>query len=329
MTPSSGPCSATSTRPQLGVTYAHEHLVIDGGRPVEMSPDFLLADVDRMAERARDARGAGLALGDRRDAVPTADATRRSSPSCPRGRACTSSRRPGSITSGSTGRRTGASGPPRTSWRTCSSPTSTRGSTSATTAARSSGGPRSGRGSSRSPAARAVRRPATADLPGGRRGPRPDRRPDPHPLRGGDRRARADPRSWSTRGVPAEHIVAQPRRQGRRPRLPPRALRDRRVRRLRPGVPLGRRAERHAAAAELGGRGRLLGPGHARDGRRAAGLLPRLRRVAGPDLPPRAVQRRDGRAWPGRRDPAAAVRRQSGPGVRVRGGSPHEPTSRC
>ena len=45
---------------ELGVTYAHEHLVIDGGRPVEMSGDFLLADVDRLARELEDARGAGL-----------------------------------------------------------------------------------------------------------------------------------------------------------------------------------------------------------------------------------------------------------------------------
>lgn len=44
----------------LGVTYAHEHLVIDGGRPVELSPDFLLADIDRLAAELLDARGAGL-----------------------------------------------------------------------------------------------------------------------------------------------------------------------------------------------------------------------------------------------------------------------------
>jgi 5-phospho-D-xylono-1,4-lactonase len=44
----------------LGVTYAHEHLVIDGGRPVELSPDFLLADVDRMAADLADAAAAGL-----------------------------------------------------------------------------------------------------------------------------------------------------------------------------------------------------------------------------------------------------------------------------
>ena len=45
---------------ELGVTYAHEHLVIDGGRPVEMSPDFLLADIDKLARELDDARGAGL-----------------------------------------------------------------------------------------------------------------------------------------------------------------------------------------------------------------------------------------------------------------------------
>jgi predicted metal-dependent phosphotriesterase family hydrolase len=44
----------------LGITYAHEHLVIDGGRPVELSPDFLLADVDRLAAELADAAAAGL-----------------------------------------------------------------------------------------------------------------------------------------------------------------------------------------------------------------------------------------------------------------------------
>jgi phosphotriesterase-related protein len=33
---------------QLGITYAHEHLVIDGGRPVLQEPDFDLSDVDAM-----------------------------------------------------------------------------------------------------------------------------------------------------------------------------------------------------------------------------------------------------------------------------------------
>jgi len=44
----------------MGVTYAHEHLVIDGGRPVEMSADFLLADVGRLADELAAAHGAGL-----------------------------------------------------------------------------------------------------------------------------------------------------------------------------------------------------------------------------------------------------------------------------
>ena len=44
----------------LGVTYAHEHLVIDGGRPVELSPDFLLNDVDRLTDELRAGFAAGL-----------------------------------------------------------------------------------------------------------------------------------------------------------------------------------------------------------------------------------------------------------------------------
>jgi predicted metal-dependent phosphotriesterase family hydrolase len=45
---------------EMGITYAHEHLVIDGGRPVEMSPDFLLADVDLLAAELGNAAAAGL-----------------------------------------------------------------------------------------------------------------------------------------------------------------------------------------------------------------------------------------------------------------------------
>ena len=44
----------------LGPTYAHEHLVIDGGRPVELEPDFLLADVDKAVEELAPARELGL-----------------------------------------------------------------------------------------------------------------------------------------------------------------------------------------------------------------------------------------------------------------------------
>jgi 5-phospho-D-xylono-1,4-lactonase len=45
----------------LGPTYAHEHLVIDGGRPVELEPDFLLADVDKAIGELMPARALGLA----------------------------------------------------------------------------------------------------------------------------------------------------------------------------------------------------------------------------------------------------------------------------
>ena len=52
----------------LGVTYAHEHLVIDAGRPVDLSADFLLDDVDRMAAEVADAMRYGLAAAV--DAMP-------------------------------------------------------------------------------------------------------------------------------------------------------------------------------------------------------------------------------------------------------------------
>jgi phosphotriesterase-related protein len=45
----------------LGPTYAHEHLVIDGGRVVELNPDFLLADVDKAVAELQPARELGLA----------------------------------------------------------------------------------------------------------------------------------------------------------------------------------------------------------------------------------------------------------------------------
>ena len=44
----------------LGVTYAHEHLVIDGGRMVETSADFLLADVDKAVAELDSAARLGL-----------------------------------------------------------------------------------------------------------------------------------------------------------------------------------------------------------------------------------------------------------------------------
>jgi phosphotriesterase-related protein len=45
---------------ELGITYAHEHLVIDGGRPVQMFPEFDLGDVDAMATEVGEAMALGL-----------------------------------------------------------------------------------------------------------------------------------------------------------------------------------------------------------------------------------------------------------------------------
>ena len=44
----------------LGITYAHEHLVIDAGKPVELAPDFLLVDVERLVAEVAGARALGL-----------------------------------------------------------------------------------------------------------------------------------------------------------------------------------------------------------------------------------------------------------------------------
>ena len=52
----------------LGITYSHEHLVIDGGRPVQLQPDFDLSDVARMATEV--AAAADLGLGTVIDAMP-------------------------------------------------------------------------------------------------------------------------------------------------------------------------------------------------------------------------------------------------------------------
>ena len=52
----------------LGVTYAHEHLVIDGGRPIQMNPDFDLGDVAKMATEVGSA--VELGLGAVIDAMP-------------------------------------------------------------------------------------------------------------------------------------------------------------------------------------------------------------------------------------------------------------------
>jgi phosphotriesterase-related protein len=45
---------------ELGITYAHEHIAIAGGRPVQLFPDFLLADVDRAVAELAPAQALGL-----------------------------------------------------------------------------------------------------------------------------------------------------------------------------------------------------------------------------------------------------------------------------
>ena len=68
----------------LGVTYAHEHLVIDRGRATALFPDFLLEDVERMATEVAEAAALGLhAMVDAmpadtgRNAMKLADLSRR------------------------------------------------------------------------------------------------------------------------------------------------------------------------------------------------------------------------------------------------------------
>ncbi len=45
----------------LGIVYAHEHLVIHGGRPVQLFPDFELADVDKAVAELAPVQALGLA----------------------------------------------------------------------------------------------------------------------------------------------------------------------------------------------------------------------------------------------------------------------------
>ena len=45
---------------RLGVTYAHEHLIISGGKPVELAPDFRLDSVAEAVAELRPAVDAGL-----------------------------------------------------------------------------------------------------------------------------------------------------------------------------------------------------------------------------------------------------------------------------
>src|SRR5262245_55842788 len=69
----------------LGVTYAHEHLVIDRGPVTAIAPDFELSDVDRMVPEVVAAYEAGLRTavdampcGTGRNAAKLAELSRRS-----------------------------------------------------------------------------------------------------------------------------------------------------------------------------------------------------------------------------------------------------------
>ncbi|MGH8923173.1 MAG: phosphotriesterase family protein [Acidimicrobiia bacterium] len=53
---------------EMGITYSHEHLIIDGGKPVELFPDFRLDDVDAAVEEL--APVIALGLGTVVDAMP-------------------------------------------------------------------------------------------------------------------------------------------------------------------------------------------------------------------------------------------------------------------
>ena len=70
---------------ELGVIDAHEHIIIAGGRPGEMSADFILADADKAVEELSRAKAQGLGTvvdampcGLGRDAEALADVSRRS-----------------------------------------------------------------------------------------------------------------------------------------------------------------------------------------------------------------------------------------------------------
>ena len=223
---------------ELGVTYAHEHLVIDGGRMVEMSPDFLLDDVDRLTTELRDAAACGLATAI--DALPV-DCGRNPS------KLAAMSRASGVRIVAATGlHHEKFYRPSHWSLRATEEELTDLfvADVEVGIDERDYGGPIVRRTEIRAGIVKvggSEGGPSARDLPIFRAAAaahRPDRRPDPHSLRGWDRSARADPRAHRRRR-PGRADLAEPRRQGRRHGLPPRGPGDRRLRRLRPGVPLG------------------------------------------------------------------------------------------
>ena len=109
---------------ELGVTYGHEHLVIDGGRPVLLEPEFDLGG--RRGDGDRGERG-GRIRGSVRSLMPCPATPGRMLRCWPGSRAAPasmSSHPPGSTTTGITARLTGVIGCRSRSSRTCSSRTS-------------------------------------------------------------------------------------------------------------------------------------------------------------------------------------------------------------
>ena len=168
----------------------------------------------------------------------------------------------------------------RGDWPTCSSPTSSAGSTRNDYAGPGRPADRHiGPGSSRWPAAKAAHRHGTAWS-----SMRPRRRiagpgPRSSPIARTGTGALEQVRAAGRRGRRGRPHRAQPRRQGRRPRLPPRDL-------LATGAfaeydgsfRWGDQPNGTLQLLALDGRGRAARSGRARDGCRAAGLLPGVRR---------------------------------------------------
>ena len=223
----------------LGVTYAHEHLVIDGGRPVEMHADFDLSDVDKMATEVAGAMALGL--GAVVDAMP-----------CDCGRNVTKlaelSRRTGLHVVGPTGlHHERYYGPDHWSVRLSVGEIADRFALDITDGidANDYAGPTIERtehragvikiaGSDNGPSARDLRIFEAAAMAHRWTGA-----PILTHCEGGTG-AINQIRVLGDLGVAGQARRAQPRRQDRRPRLPPRDPRHRRLRRVRRVVPLGR-----------------------------------------------------------------------------------------
>ena len=261
------------------MTYAHEHLVIDGGRPVQLQADFDLSDVERMATEV--AAAADLGLGTVVDAMPC-DAGRNAA------KLAELSRRTGVHVIAPTGlHHDRYYGPAH--WRHRLSVDELAdlfvadidegidandycGPVVRRTAHRA-GVIKVGR-LDRRPVGRATGRRS-------RRPPRPTSGPAPRssPIARRGTGALEQVRLLVDHGVDPAHVALEPRRQGRRPRLSPRAGRDRRRREYDGSFRWGDAPNGTLQLLELGGRGRHARPGRPGHGRRPPGLLRRVRWV--------------------------------------------------